>query len=270
MSTGSGLKVFDLIVGGNLLFSTAGATGNVILKTGSNTQTWGSLPTTSIASGSANQVLVMNPAGTSAVWSDDLTLPGDLVMPGVGAVALLPDTQITYSLKLGGNFTGSLGTVCVADGSSVPHWEYPQYYSQWYDDTIVDMNGAATVVMMKNALINVDSGKITYTPVVGTFSNNEAGNFLIRFETLASTSNARTRVNFRINGVFVQSTTNIYIPGVTEFQPLVIQGMFKLLVNSVVEIVTEPVVAGVINTSGDDSHANSTTIITFARIGAYI
>lgn len=266
-TTGTATTNGALNVAGNLQFAAVtGTVGQSIKKTGVSSQAWSDLGASDIKGGTVGQVLQSD--GTNAVFNTDVSLPGNLAMVGVGAIASLPETRIYSTLKLGGDLAGSLGTVCVADASSVPHWEYPQYYAQYYQTAIQDMNGAATVLLMTTALVNVTNANISY--LAGVFTLAEAGNYQIKFQTITSTSDAQTQVNFRINGLYLQSTPNIYIPALTQGQPLVLQGTFRLLAGSTVEIVSEPLVAGVINTSGLDSRGNATTIITIQRIGAYL
>lgn len=52
-----------------------GNIGDVIVKTGANTQDWGQLTTTAITPGTANQVLQTDGTGTGTIWSTNLNIP---------------------------------------------------------------------------------------------------------------------------------------------------------------------------------------------------
>lgn len=256
----------DTDIDGNLTFnSSSGVTGNVLIKTSPTTQDWSDLAPSDIKGGTQYQILQSD--GTNGGWVTDVTLPGNLVLQNP-SVAILDQCTIYSILKLGG-FAGGLGSVCVANGSSVPHWEYPQYFAQYYQNgPVVDMNGAATVLLLQSAGVNVPNSNISY--LAGVFTVTEGGNYILTFETIASTSAAKTQVNFRINGTFLGSTSNIYIPALTESQPLLLQKTYRLAPGTTIEVVSEPIVAGVVNTSLPDSNGVATTMLTIQRIGAYV
>ncbi len=255
------------------LNSSSGTTGYSVVKTGATTQGWALVPVTGITNGTANQVFVTNGAGNAATWTTDVSLPGNLAMIGVGAIASLPETRIFNALKLGGNFAGSLGTVCVADASSVPHWEYPQYVAQYYDSNIVDMNngGGGALNLMQNASVNIMNSNISYTSGVNAlFTLAQPGTYEVTFQTDATTvgAGAQTRINIMVDGLFSGSYTTTVVPGV---QSVVLQKIVRANVaNTTVAVRTQQVAAGIINTSANDPNAIATTVFTITRIGPFV
>lgn len=259
-------KVQTLDIAGNLLFNTsAGVTGQYVQQSGSG-PIWANLAASDIKGGTLNQLLQSD--GTNAVYNTDITFPGNIAM-SIPSISSLDETRIYGPLKLGGNNAGITGQVCIANGTSVPSWQNPQYVGQWYQNSpLQDMNGASTVILMSSASVNIKNSNISYNGT-GMWTLAEEGTYQLTFETQPSTSAAKTRVNFRINGVFAGSTNNIYIPAITESQQLILQKTYRLNANSTIEIVSEPVIAGTINTSGSDANGIATTMLTITRIGAY-
>jgi hypothetical protein len=185
------------------------------------------------------------------------------------------DTLSTFNLYIAGNLrlsgvaSSQPGQVCISAGSSFPIWSDPQYAARFYQNITQNMNGAAQVVLLNNATQDFTNIRITYS--AGTFSLLEPGTYICRFQTIASTSEFQTQVNFRVNGVFAGSTRNIYIPSLTVGQPLVLEEMFRFgTTNNTIQVVSEPIVAGTVNTSGFDNHGIATTKITITRIGAFV
>lgn len=252
----------------NLQFNgSSGTTGQVIKKTGASTQAWSDLASTDIKGGSLNQV--MQSDGTNGVFNTNVTLAGDLNVNAIGSITSLLETRLYDKLKLGGNNAGNKGQICVSDASSIPHWENPQYFAQYYQNAPTqNMNGAATVLLMSSASVNVANSNITY--LAGVFTVAEDGDYLLTYETRPDTCAASTQVNFRINGVMLGSMINNYIPALAQPSQFILQKTYRLTANSTIEVVSEPLVAGAINTSGSDSNGNATTMLTIQRIGAYI
>jgi hypothetical protein len=249
----------DLKVAGS-----SGSSGNILKKTGASTQAWSALAASDVKGGSLNQVMVSN--GTNAVFTTDLTLPGNLLMSSGTAVANFIETRQFGAFKLGGDFAGSLGAVCVSDGSSVPHWEYPQYYAEYYQNAGVDMNGGGSVLLMDAASVNVSNSNITY--LAGVFTC-PAGNYRITFQTRpVVASGGKSLINFRVNGVMSGSTCTL--SSVTEAQQVILDRNYRFNSSTTVEVVSQTLVAGAVNTSGADSNGVATTLITIQRIGAFV
>lgn len=196
------------------------------------------------------------------IFNGDTDVKKDLVVTGDSH---LNTARVDSVLKLGGNFTGTLGAVCVSDNAGVPHWEYPQYFAQYRDNNPIDMNGAPTVLLMPTAVALTSNPSITY--LAGLFTLLQGGVYYAKFETRASTSAAKTQVNFRLNGSIVQSSVNIYIPSLTESQPLSLEGVFGVNAGTTLEIVSQPLIGTGISTSGVDSNGNPTTRFTIVRLG---
>lgn len=246
---------------GDLQFAgSGGVVGNVIKKTGAATQAWGDFNAADVKGGTLNQVLQSD--GTSGVFNTNVTLPGNLTLNAPGNILTASTVNVTGKLRLAG-LSATLGSVPVGNALNEQAWGFPQYFAQYFQNALVDMNGAATVLLLAGASAIVTDANITY--LAGVFTLAEAGCYQIRFETIASTSAFKTIVQFRINGVLSGSTNNIYIPALTESQPLTLQKTFRLTAGSTVEIVSSPVVAGVINTSGAVSGV-PTTLITIQRL----
>ncbi len=75
----------DLDVNGDLQLSgSSGTSGQVIVKTGPNTQSWQNLSVTptNISPGTANQLLVTDVGGTAAQWASNVIVPGSLNVVG--------------------------------------------------------------------------------------------------------------------------------------------------------------------------------------------
>jgi hypothetical protein len=244
--------------------SSSGTSGNFLKKTGAATQAWTNLAVTDVKGGTNGQVMVSN--GTNGTFTTDLTLQGNLAMVGVGAVASLPETRVYNALKLGGNFGGSLGTVCVSDASSVPHWEHPQYYVEYYQNSAVDMNGGGNVLLLAAASVNVSNSNITY--LAGVFTC-PPGNYEAIFTTRPTVaSGGKTQVNFRVNGTFAGSTVSL--SSITEAQQINLRRTFRFNTSSTIEVVSQTLVAGVVNTSAADSNGLATTVLTIQRLGAFV
>lgn len=260
----------SLDIGSQLSFnSSSGVTGNIVYHTGSVPQ-WQSpsslsLPLSSIIGGSPNQLVQSN--GTNLIFVTDVLLPGNIVAQS-GSIALFQETRVYNSLKLGGNLSGTTGMVCVSDGSSVPHWEYPQYFCLYYQNSPTqDMNASSSVLLMDNAVSDVASSYISYSAGIWTVS--EAGNYICTFQTNPTTVGvgAQTLINFRINGSFAGSVFTTITPNV---QSITLQKTYRLNAGSTVEIVSQPIVAGVINTSSSDPNGIATTTLCIQRIGTFI
>jgi hypothetical protein len=272
------------------LAGVSGSSGSFLKKTGASTQAFTNLAASDVKGGSNNQVMISN--GTNGVFSDNLSLPGtlgvtgastlsgNLVMNGVSAifqmsggsaVALLNDTRIYGPLKFSG-VAGILGTVPVSDASGIPTWSYPQYFVHYFDSNVVDMNngGGGALNLLQNASPNVTNSNITYTSgAASRFTVAEAGNYQVLFQTNATTVGvgAQTLINIKINGLYAGSYTTIVVPGI---QSVVLQKTYKLTAASYIEIVSQELSAGIINTSAADANAIATTNIFISRIGAYI
>lgn len=279
---------------GNLQFVTqSGATGNFIKKTTGTTQTWSNIAASDTKGGSNNQVMVSN--GTNAVFSDSLSLPTSLVvgttanvagvttlannlvmsgaaavfqMSGISAVALLNETRVYGQLKFGA-VAGVAGTVPVSDAGGIPTWRYAQYFARYFDSTPVDMNngGGGALTLLAAASPDVANANITY--LAGVFTLGEAGHYNIRFQTNATTvgAGAQTLINIKTNGLFAGSYTTTVVPGI---QSVVLEKSYMLLAAATVEVVSQQLAAGVINTSAADANAVATTVITITKIGPYI
>lgn len=102
-------------INGNLRFvGAAGSIGQVLTKTGANTQ---SFQTPSLPSGAANQVYVMNNAGTGQGFANSINLPGDATVNGTtttlnltsnGFARLVSAASIDGDLQFN-NISGSVG-----------------------------------------------------------------------------------------------------------------------------------------------------------------
>lgn len=250
---------------GNLQFAAvSGSIGNFLKKTGATSQAWKDLAASDVKGGTLNQVFQSN--GTNGVWNTDVTLPGNLDMSSGTAIASFLETRQIGALKLGGNFAGSLGAVCVSDASSVPHWEFPQYYVEYYQNVAVDMNGGGAVLLMAAASANVSNAGITYSAGVFTCSPGIYEAIFTTRPTVAS--GGKTQVNFRVNGSFAGSTVSL--GSVTEAQQINLRRTFRFNASSTIEVVSEILVAGAVKTSGADSNGIATTLLTIQRIGAYV
>lgn len=247
------------------LASASGSSGNFIKKTGATTQAWSDLAASDIKGGTANQFLQSN--GTNATFVTDVTFPGNFAMTSPTAVASVLELRCYGALKLGGNNAGVLGAVCVSDGSSVPHWEYPQYFARYYDNTVRDMNGAASVTMFSTASADVTNSNISYS--AGTFTVTPAGNYKVTVRMRATTvgAGAQTQTSIKINGAFASSQLSTIVAGSQSIQ---LSDSYKLNAGSTIQVVTQPIVAGTINTNGNDSNGVATCVITIERMGAYV
>lgn len=244
--------------------SSSGTSGQFVKKTGAATQTWSNLAVSDIKGGTLNQVFQSN--GTNGVWNTDVTLPGNLAMSSGTAIASFLETRQIGALKLGGNFAGTLGAVCVSDASSVPHWEFPQYYVEYYQNVAVDMNGGGAVLLMAAASANVSNAGITY--LAGVFTC-PPGIYEAIFTTRPVViSGGKTQINFRVNGSYAGSTCSL--SSITEAQQINLRRTFRFNASSTIEVVSEVLVAGAVNTSGTDSNGLATTVLTIQRLGAYV
>jgi hypothetical protein len=201
---------------------------------------------------------------------DNVRINENLLM-ALGQTAFIPELRIYGAIYFNNN-PGPLGSVIVSTGpTSVASWQYPQYYVQYYDNTIVDMNsgGLGGTILLTNAIPNMTNANITYN--AGVFTLLEAGQYQILMQTNATTvtTNAQTLVNIRINGAYAGSFTTTQMAS-GAVQAVVLQKTFNLLANTTVEIVSVELVAGTINTSPADLAGIATTTIFITRIGAYL
>lgn len=253
----------------NLQFnSNSGTTGQFIKKTGASTQNWSDLASSDIKGGILNQVLQSD--GTQGVFNTDVTLPGNLTVNAVGSITSLLETRLNNVLRLNGLAASHAGQVCVSNALSVPEWKDPSYVAQYYQNApLVDMNGAANVTLLANASVDIANSNISY--LAGVFTLAEAGTYLVTFITNPDTCAAKTLVNFRLNGNFEGSVSNIYIPALVQPQPLTLQRIFRIAAGgATLEVISQPVVVGVIQTSGSDANGKATTMITIQRLGAFV
>jgi hypothetical protein len=190
-------------------------------------------------------------------------------MSGGSAVALLNDTRIYGPLKFSG-IAGILGTVPVSDASGIPTWSYPTYFARYYDNNVVDMNnGGAGRTLLASASVDVANSNISYS--AGTFTLAEAGTYQVLFKTNPTTvgAGAQSLINLKLNGAFYGSFTTIALAA--GVQSAVLQNTFRVnTTNSTVEIVSQQLAAGVLNTSSTDSNGIATTVIVITRIGPYV
>src|ERR1043166_7926079 len=274
--------------------ASSGSSGNFVKKTGASTQAWSNLAASDIKGGTNNQVMISN--GTNGTFSDNLavvgtctvgstlgvtgvtTLSNNLIMNGSAAifqmsggsaVALLNDTRIYGPLKFSG-IAGILGTVPVSDASGIPTWSYPTYFARYYDNNVVDMNnGGAGRTLLASASVDVANSNISYS--AGTFTLAEAGTYQVLFKTNPTTvgAGAQSLINLKLNGAFYGSFTTIALAA--GVQSAVLQNTFRVnTTNSTVEIVSQQLAAGVLNTSSTDSNGIATTVIVITRIGPYV
>lgn len=283
----------DTAIDGNLTFNTSsGVTGQVPIKTSTSTQTWGNITASLITPGVDNRALmtrsgaatfsniipsdvvggsinqVLQSDGTSGQWVTNVTLPGNLTM-GAPSITSLYETRLLAALKLGGNNSGTTGMVCVADGSSVPHWEYPQYFSLWYQNSPVqDLNDSPTVLLMDNASVDVSNANISYNGT-GMWSVAERGNYNVFFRCAPSVvgAGAQSVIYFRINGQYAGS---VYTTVTTGIQSTSLNMTYRLDAGSTIEVVSSPVVAGKININGIDPQGIATTTLCITRLGPYV
>lgn len=262
---------------GNLQFAAvSGSSGNFVKKTGASSQAWSDIAASDIKGGTNNQVLQSN--GTNAVFNTDITLPGNVVMnaasaifqmSGVNAVALLNDTRIYGPLKFSG-VAGVSGTVPVTNASGIPTWSYVQYFARYYDNNVVDMNnGGAGRTLLASASVDVANSNITYS--AGTFTLAEAGHYQVLFQTNPTTSGAgaQSLINLKVNGSFAGSFTTIALA--SGVQSAILQKSFRVNTTSAtVQIVSQQLAAGILNTSSTDLNGVATTVITITRIGPYV
>lgn len=277
----------DLACGGDLSFNSgSGTTGDLIVKTGATTQQWAKANVNSLNGSVSNRILTS--VGTTPTWSDNIqvngtlgstgvaTLSNNLIMTGNTAifqmsgttpVALFQELRVYDAFKCGAT-AGTDGQMLVSNGSSVLSWTFPQYFVEYYQNTLVDMNGSANVTLLAAAGVKVSNAKITYS--AGTFTLTEAGDYEIRFTTIASTCAAKTLVFFKIDGTkFIGSQPNIYLPAITESQPLTLIRNAKLLAGTTLQVISQPIIAGTINTSAADANGQPTTLLTITRLGSY-
>lgn len=257
---------------GNLQFAgVSGTSGQYLKKTGAATQSFSDITATDIKGGTLNQVLQSD--GTTAVFNTNVTLPGNLTMnaasaifqmSGVNSVALVNELRIFGALKFS-NVAGTTGTVPVSDASGIPTWQYQQYYAEYYQNTVVDMNSSANVTLLAAATPNVINSNIVYSAGVFTVP---AGSYTIVFQTISTpTAGGTTRVNFRINGIMNGSVVSL--PS-TAYN-LILQRTYRFNTNSnTIEVISQPVLAGTVNTSPADPAGIATTLITIQRIGSFV
>lgn len=246
---------------------TAGTDG-YLLKTTAGVCGW-SAPSLSNIPGTAtnHQFLQSNGAG-AAVYNTNVTFPGNFAMTSPTAQALVLELQVYGALKLGGNLAGSAGAVCVSDSLSVPHWEYGAFLCKYYQNTVIDLNGSAAVTLFPAATSDVAAPNSSVTYAAGTFTLVPSGYYRVTVKLQATTvgAGAQTRVNIKINGAFAGSYLSTVVAGT---QSIVLTDTYKLLANSTVQIVSQPVVAGTINTSGSDPNGIATSVILIEKIGPY-
>jgi len=245
---------------------TPGTNGD-LLKTVGGVATWAAPDISNInGTGILGQVIQSDGAG-HAVYNTDVTMPGNLAMP-LGSLFACDNLTMYSQLKLAGN-AGTDGQVCLSDGSSIAYWGNPQYTAQYYQNVpLVDMNSAPVVLLLANALVNIPNSNISYA--AGVFTVAEAGTYQLTFETRPDTCAAQTEVNFAINGVLNGSVVNSYIPALAVSSQLYLIKTYRLNASDTISVISHPLVAGAINTSGSDTNGAATTMITITRLGAYI
>lgn len=251
---------------GNLqLAGASGSSGQFLKKTGAATQAFTSLAASDILGGANNQVLQSN--GTNAVWSDNLVLPVAGVL-NIAGTSLLQETRIQSTLKLGGNFSGPEGSICTANGSSVPFWDYTNYFCSWYDSNVVDMNnsGGGILTLMQSASANVSPPNSNVTYSGGTFTINQKGNWQICFQTNATPASgtAQSIIYIYVNGSALGSYTTMTGGSV---QSVCLLKTYKITsVPATIQIRSNQLAAGVNNTSAGDPSGVATTILTLTRL----
>ena len=154
---------------------------------------------------------------------------------------------------------GTLGMIPVSDANGIPTWQSPQYFVEYYQNGVVNMNGASNVLLLASATANVLNANIAYNAGVFTVP---AGNYTVTFQTTPTPSLIGvSRVNFRINGIMKGSILSIPLTG----YGLTLRRNYSFTDPTTIEVVSQPVVAGVVNTSDLDPSGIATTFLTIQR-----
>lgn len=206
---------------------------------------------------------------SSSIKFDTVKIKDQLLMD-FNKQAYLPNVYISNTLNFA-TTAGDLGFVVVSQGPGVsPLWQSPQYFVEYYDNVVVDMNsgGVGGTVLLTSAIPNVVNPNITYN--AGVFTLLEKGQYRIAFNTNATTvtPGAQTSINIRIDGTFENSFTTTQMK--SGLQAVTLQRSFYLLEGTTIEIVSIELVPGVINTSPADLQTNATTLISITRLGAHL
>jgi len=213
--------------------------------------------------------------GSVTAAGDVFATGGNIVASAGDIIATLGSFVLTANdFKVFNNLPGNAGDVLYSDGANnPPYWDVipsavQTRTAKYYDNNVVDMNGAAAVLLFSAASVDIASTYVSYTAgALGGFTLSTAGIYDVTVTTLASTAQYRSQINVKTNAAFRGSIKTPYDGVNTNPQSVVFKQTIYCNAADVLTIVSQTIVAGVVNTTGNDANGISQTIITITWMG---
>ena len=215
--------------------------------------------------------------GAVNIINQDLTLQNGDLSVILGSISSGGDIICGASLSLvegpliaWDSQPGVSGQVLLSDGpGNPPYWENffasGSTTSFYQNSPVIDMNSSASVLLFDNASIDLSPGT---TPTVsysaGSFTLLRPGVWRVCINLRPSTMQFRSQVNIVLNASYKGSALTPYDGANTNPQSMSFDLIFSANLNDVLTVLSEPIVAGVVNINGTDTHGIATSTITLS------